>query len=242
MIATLVVGAFVLIVSAFGATGANDSPAGTNTQKPPGFPATDPTRSLAATRITALDPIAGWGGGPDATVFEGLPASHSAQGAAQWWATVLAVGANVKGGHVLGVGIVTSAKNLDEGRPSDRVGGDGWSSGITAAQIEATIRLAADVQGYRVKRLYVRSTSAGPAVGVTVTPATSDHAVAYLLDHSPFRVLQLQRKAAVFSQIVDSADRVVYTDGEVPHTVTLTWAVPRLRCIYSLPVAASACG
>jgi hypothetical protein len=140
----------------------------------------------------------------------------------------------VKGGHVLGVGIVTSPKNLSEGRPTYRVRGKGWSTEITPAQIKAAIRAAADHQGFRIEQLSVHSTPAGPAAAVIVTPAASDDAISYLLNHAPFRVPQLQRGAAIFAQVVDSHARVVYADGEVPNTVTLNWARPKLRCLFSL--------
>jgi hypothetical protein len=228
------VGAGVVTVSGFGATHPADPKA---SSQQAGFPARDPTRSLAATRITALDRKAGWGGGTNATVFEGLiktPKNPPAQVAAEWWATVLAVGANVKGGHALGVGIVTSPKNLNEGRPTYRVGSKAWSTGITPAQIKVAIKAAANDQGFRIEQLSVHTTPAGPAAAVIVTPAVSDDAITYLLHHAPFRVSQLQRGAAIFAQVVDSHGLVVYADGEVPNTVTLNWGRPTLRCLFSL--------
>jgi hypothetical protein len=68
-----------------------------------------------------------------------------------------------------------------------------------------------------------------------VTPASSEDATAYLLQHLPLRVPALERSAAVFSQVVDSKGHVVYADGEVPDTVTLSWAAdPKLRCRFSI--------
>jgi hypothetical protein len=64
--------------------------------------------------------------------------------------------------------------------------------------------------------------------------AASDDAITYLLNHAPFRVPQLQRGAAIFAQVVDSHALVVYADGEVPNSVTLRWARPKLRCLFSL--------
>ncbi len=235
VIATLLlVSGCVVTTSGCGTTSSIDLK--TSAQKP-GFPASDPTRDLAATRITPLDPSSGWGGGSDATVFEGLtiePATPSRQLGGEWWATVLAVGANVKGGRVLGVGTVTSASDLNEGRPTYRVGRQGWSTGSTPSQIKAAIRTAAASQGFRIERLSVHSSAAGPAAAVIVTPAGSNDAIAYLLTHRPLHVSEIQQSAAVFTQVVDAKDQVVYADGEVPNTVSLSWADPKLRCHLSI--------
>jgi hypothetical protein len=75
---------------------------------------------------------------------------------------------NVKGGHVLGVGIVTSVDNLTEGRPSYRVGRKGWTTASTPQQIKTAIRKAANSEGFRVEQLSVHTTPAGPAAAVIV--------------------------------------------------------------------------
>ena len=233
VIVTLLVGG-VVAVSGFGATHGASPPFSSQRA---GFPAVDPMRSLAAVRIAVLDSKAGWAGGPHATVVEGLtktPKNPPAQVAGKWWATVLAISANVQGGHVLGIGIVTSSKNLDEGRPTYRVGSKGWSTATASAGIKAAIRAAANDQGFRIEHLSVHSTAAGPAAAVIVTPVASDDAIAYLLGHAPFRVPQLQRSAAIFAQVVDPHGGVVYADGEIPNTATLSWAHPKLRCSFSL--------
>jgi hypothetical protein len=205
---------------------------------PARFLSIDPTAVLSATRVVPIDPAAGWGRHrPGETVFEGLlttPVTPAVSVGGEWWATVLAVGENVKGGDVLGVGIVRTARDLNEGRPSYRIAHHGWSR--APRKIRAAILAAAQRQGYRIEKLSLHDTPAGTASVVTVTPADSQDAVAYLMKHAPLHVPEVERigGSAIFIQVVDADGHVVYINGGVPGTITVGWADPRFGCRFTM--------
>jgi hypothetical protein len=197
----------------------------------------DPTAALSATRVVPIDPAAGWGRHrPGETVFQGLlttPITPAVSVGGEWWATVLAVGENVKGGDVLGVGIVRTASDLDEGGPSYRVAHHGWSR--APRTIKAAVLAAARREGYRIEKLSLHDTPAGTASVVTVTPEAAQDTVAYVKQRGVFNVPEIERigGSAIFIQVVDPGGHVVYITGGVPGTVSVAWADPRLRCYFA---------
>jgi hypothetical protein len=192
----------------------------------------DPTTLLAATRIVPLDPRAGWGGGPGDTVFEALlkgPVTPAVSAGGQWWATVLAVGENVKGGNVLGVAIAPAARYLSEGRPGYRVPHQGWMR--APREIRAAFRAAAHRWGFRSEKLSLYNTAAGTASVVTLTLPPSQDAVAYLRKHWVFlpEIERLAERSAIFLQVVDAEGHVVYLQTGVPRSMGSRWPFSKNR-------------
>jgi hypothetical protein len=198
---------------------------------------TDPTASLVRTKVVPLDRSSGFGGPPGATVLAGLAAKDGAPAAAEWWANVLAIAANARGGHVVGVDIVTSPADLNEGRPSARLRSHGAWSGLSTSEILAAVRRSAKQQGFTITHLAVHTTSAGPDVSIVATPTNAD-AIDFLKHHGPLHVAVLYGKAASFTEITDSTGHLLLTDGEVPNDITTGWTDRHLRCQDRIGMAA----